>query len=63
MPDYEFFRPETRIAAEAEAMGFDFAAMMEHHLTDYAACPDSLQALSQVTARTTSIKLMPRLKG
>lgn len=57
--DMEFFRRETRIAIEAEAMGFDFAAMVEHHFTDYAACPDPLQALSYVAAKTKTIKLMP----
>ncbi len=59
LPDYEFFRRETQIAIEAEAMGFDFAAMVEHHFTDYAACPDPLQALSFVAAKTQKIKLMP----
>ena len=59
LPDYEFFRRETQIAIEAEAMGFDFAAMVEHHFTDYAACPDPLQALSYVAAKTRTIKLMP----
>jgi alkanesulfonate monooxygenase SsuD/methylene tetrahydromethanopterin reductase-like flavin-dependent oxidoreductase (luciferase family) len=59
LPDYEFFRRETQIAIEAEAMGFDFAAMVEHHFTDYAACPDPLQALSYVAAKTKTIKLMP----
>ena len=42
MSDMEFFRKETQIAIEAEAMGFDFAAMVEHHFTDYAACPDPI---------------------
>ncbi len=59
LSDYEFFRRETQIAIEAEAMGFDFAAMVEHHFTDYAACPDPLQALSYVAAKTKTIKLMP----
>lgn len=59
IPDQEFFRRETQIAIEAEAMGFDFAAMVEHHFTDYAACPDPLQALSYVAAKTKTIKLMP----
>lgn len=59
LTDYEFFRRETQIAIEAEAMGFDFAAMVEHHFTDYAACPDPLQALSYVAAKTKTIKLMP----
>src|SRR3546814_21003224 len=44
---------------EAEAMGFDFAACVEHHFTDYAACPDPVQALSYVAAKTKTIKLMP----
>jgi alkanesulfonate monooxygenase SsuD/methylene tetrahydromethanopterin reductase-like flavin-dependent oxidoreductase (luciferase family) len=59
MSDMEFFRRETQLAIEAEAMGFDFAAMVEHHFTDYAACPDPLQALSYVAAKTKTIKLMP----
>ena len=59
MPDAEFFRRETQIAIEAEAMGFDFAAAVEHHFTDYAACPDPLQLLTYVAAKTKKIKLMP----
>lgn len=59
LPDDEFFRRETQIAIEAEAMGFDFAAAVEHHFTDYAACPDPLQVLSYVAAKTKTIKLMP----
>jgi alkanesulfonate monooxygenase SsuD/methylene tetrahydromethanopterin reductase-like flavin-dependent oxidoreductase (luciferase family) len=58
-PDFEFFRKETQLMVEAEAMGFDFAACVEHHFTDYAACPDPLQALSWVAAKTKTIKLMP----
>ena len=59
IPDYEFFRRETQLAVEAEAMGFDFAAAVEHHFTDYAACPDPLQLLTWVAAKTKTIKLMP----
>ncbi len=59
LPDDEFFRRETQLAVEAEAMGFDFAAAVEHHFTDYAACPDPLQLLSWVAAKTRKIKLMP----
>ncbi|GGN57111.1 flavin-dependent oxidoreductase [Novosphingobium indicum] len=57
--DMEFFRRETQLMVEAEAMGFDFAACVEHHFTDYAACPDPVQALSYVAAKTKTIKLMP----
>ena len=59
IPDGEFFRKETQLAVEAEAMGFDFAAAVEHHFTDYAACPDPLQLLTWVAAKTSTIKLMP----
>jgi len=57
--DFDFFRKETQLMVEAEAMGFDFAAAVEHHFTDYAACPDPLQTLSWVAAKTKTIKLMP----
>lgn len=57
--DMEFFLRETKLMVEAEAMGFDFAACVEHHFTDYAACPDPIQALSWVAAKTKTIKLMP----
>jgi alkanesulfonate monooxygenase SsuD/methylene tetrahydromethanopterin reductase-like flavin-dependent oxidoreductase (luciferase family) len=57
--DMSFFRRETQLMVEAEAMGFDFAACVEHHFTDYAACPDPLQTLSYVAAKTKKIKLMP----
>lgn len=57
--DSEFFRKETQLAIEAEAMGFDFAASVEHHFTDYAACPDPIQLLTYVAAKTRTIKLMP----
>ncbi len=57
--DMEFFRRETQLMVEAEAMGFDFAACVEHHFTDYAACPDPAVALSYVAAKTSKIKLMP----
>lgn len=57
--DAEFFRKETQIAIEAEAMGFDFVAPVEHHFTDYAACPDPVQLLSYIAAKTKTLKLMP----
>ncbi len=59
IPDAEFFRKETQLAIEAEAMGFDFVAPVEHHFTDYAACPDPLQLLTYIAARTSTLGLMP----
>ena len=41
-----------------KAMGFDFVAPVEHHFTDYAACPDNIQVLTYIAAKTKTIKLM-----
>jgi alkanesulfonate monooxygenase SsuD/methylene tetrahydromethanopterin reductase-like flavin-dependent oxidoreductase (luciferase family) len=59
VPDADMFRKETQLAIEAEAMGFDFVGLVEHHFTDYAMCPDNAQALSYIAAKTNKIKLMP----
>ena len=59
IPDADFFRQETQLAIEAEAMGFDFVAPVEHHFTDYAASPDPIQLLTYIAAKTKTIKLMP----
>jgi alkanesulfonate monooxygenase SsuD/methylene tetrahydromethanopterin reductase-like flavin-dependent oxidoreductase (luciferase family) len=58
IPDADFFRRETQIAVEAEAMGFDMVGPVEHHFTDYAACPDPFQMLAYVAAKTKTIKLI-----
>lgn len=58
IPDADMFREETRLAVEAEAMGFDFVGAVEHHFTDYAMCPDNAQFLSYVAAKTSRIKLL-----
>jgi alkanesulfonate monooxygenase SsuD/methylene tetrahydromethanopterin reductase-like flavin-dependent oxidoreductase (luciferase family) len=58
MSDAEFFQRETQLGIEAEAMGFDFVAPVEHHFTDYAACPDPTQLLTFIAAKTKKINLM-----
>jgi alkanesulfonate monooxygenase SsuD/methylene tetrahydromethanopterin reductase-like flavin-dependent oxidoreductase (luciferase family) len=58
MADAEFFRRETQLAIDAEAMGFDYVAPVEHHFTDYAACPDNFQVLTYIAAKTKTIQLM-----
>ncbi len=58
MSDAEKFMQETRFAIEAEAMGFDYVGPVEHHFTDYAACPDPFQMLAYVAAKTKTIKLI-----
>ncbi|MGB8365815.1 MAG: LLM class flavin-dependent oxidoreductase [Rhizomicrobium sp.] len=58
VPDAEKFMAETKLAIEAEAMGFDYVGPVEHHFTDYAACPDPFQMLAYVAAKTKNIKLI-----
>ncbi|CAN7665300.1 LLM class flavin-dependent oxidoreductase [Phenylobacterium sp. LjRoot225] len=58
VPDVEKFMQETQLAVEAEAMGFDMVGPVEHHFTDYAACPDPFGMLSYVAAKTKTIKLI-----
>jgi alkanesulfonate monooxygenase SsuD/methylene tetrahydromethanopterin reductase-like flavin-dependent oxidoreductase (luciferase family) len=55
--DEEVVRNQLRLAELAEALGFDKLWSVEHHFTDYAACPDNLQFLSWVAARTRRIRL------
>ncbi|MGH7893060.1 MAG: LLM class flavin-dependent oxidoreductase [Candidatus Binatia bacterium] len=55
--DAEHFALETRIAELAEPLGFDTVFVVEHHFTDYAACPDNAQFLSYLAARTTRLRL------
>ncbi|WP_273735569.1 LLM class flavin-dependent oxidoreductase [Mycolicibacterium septicum] len=43
---------------EAEAMGFDYVGTVEHHFTDYAACPDPFGVLSYIAAKTSRIELI-----
>ena len=57
-PDVETFMQETQLAVEAEAMGFDMVGPVEHHFTDYAACPDPFQVLAYVAAKTSKIELI-----
>jgi len=55
--DEDVVRNETRLAELAEPLGFDKVWSVEHHFTDYAACPDNLQFLSYIAAKTKRIKL------
>jgi len=58
LPDVESFMRETNFAVEAEAMGFDYVGPVEHHFTDYGACPDPFQMLAYVAAKTSKIQLI-----
>ncbi|MCZ6782912.1 MAG: LLM class flavin-dependent oxidoreductase [Proteobacteria bacterium] len=55
--DEDVVRNEMRLAELAEPLGFDKLWSVEHHFTDYAACPDNLQFLSWLAGRTSKIKL------
>jgi len=55
--DADIVRNETAIATMAEPLGFDKLWCVEHHFTDYAACPDNLQFLSYIAARTQKLLL------
>src|SRR5215510_5994645 len=58
VPDVESFMQEAKLAVEAEAMGFDYVGPVEHHFTDYGACPDPFQLLGWIAAKTKSINLV-----
>jgi alkanesulfonate monooxygenase SsuD/methylene tetrahydromethanopterin reductase-like flavin-dependent oxidoreductase (luciferase family) len=55
--DEDVVRKELAVAELAEPLGFDRLWCVEHHFTDYAACPDNLQFLSYMAAKTTTLEL------
>jgi alkanesulfonate monooxygenase SsuD/methylene tetrahydromethanopterin reductase-like flavin-dependent oxidoreductase (luciferase family) len=55
--DEDVVRGEQRIACLAEALGYDKLWAVEHHFTDYAACPDNVAYLSWVAGQTERIRL------
>ena len=55
--DAAMVQGEMRMAELAEELGYDKVWPPEHHFTDYSACPDNVQFLSWVAARTRRIKL------
>ena len=56
-PDEEVFLRDTELGVQAEALGFDSVWSAEHHFDDYSMCPDNLQLMSYLAARTSTIKL------
>jgi len=55
--DATVWEQEIEAALFAERAGFDSIWAVEHHFRDYAACPDNLQYLSYLAARTETIRL------
>ncbi|MGH7819211.1 MAG: LLM class flavin-dependent oxidoreductase [Candidatus Binatia bacterium] len=55
--DRDVYRAELRLTDLAEPLGFDSVWGVEHHFTDYTMCPDVLQFLTWVAARTKKIQI------
>lgn len=55
--DRAMYQNETRLAVEAEGMGFDIVWPVEHHFFDYSICPDNMQYLSYIAAKTEKMEL------
>lgn len=55
--DGQMMQEEIALGLLAEEVGFDELWPVEHHFTDYAACPDNTQFLSYMAAKTSRIKL------
>lgn len=58
VPDAQLWDEEVAMGVLAEELGYDSLWCVEHHFRDYAACPDNLQYLSYMAARTKRIKLV-----
>lgn len=55
--DEDVVAAEMRIARQAEALGYDKLWAVEHHFTDYAACPDNVAYLCWLAGCTERIRL------
>jgi alkanesulfonate monooxygenase SsuD/methylene tetrahydromethanopterin reductase-like flavin-dependent oxidoreductase (luciferase family) len=56
-PDRDVYADDLRLVDLAEPLGFDSVWGVEHHFTDYTMCPDVLQFLTWVAARTRRIQV------
>jgi len=55
--DQELYRDQLHLVDLVEPLGFDSVWGVEHHFTDYSICPDILQFLTWVAARTEAVQL------
>lgn len=55
--DLDVYQNDVRLAELAEPIGFESVWTVEHHFTDYTMCPDPLQFLTYMAAKTTKAKL------
>jgi alkanesulfonate monooxygenase SsuD/methylene tetrahydromethanopterin reductase-like flavin-dependent oxidoreductase (luciferase family) len=56
-PDRAVYDDDLSLVDLAEPLGFESVWGVEHHFTDYTMCPDVLQYLTWVAARTTTTQL------
>ncbi len=57
LSDREVWETDLRLADLAEPLGFDSIWSVEHHFTRYTMCPDVLQFLTYMAARTSKVQL------
>ncbi|MFC4948247.1 LLM class flavin-dependent oxidoreductase [Pseudonocardia sp. GCM10023141] len=57
LSDGEMFQQEAELGVLAEEYGFDSVWAAEHHFDDYSMCPDNLQLMTYLAAKTSRIKL------
>ncbi len=56
-PDREVYNNDLRLAEMAEGLGYESIWAVEHHFTGYTMCPDVMQFLSYMAAKTSTAKL------
>ena len=55
--DQLVYSNEVKLAEFAEPLGFESIWTVEHHFTNYTMCPDPMQFLTYMAAKTKTIKL------
>jgi alkanesulfonate monooxygenase SsuD/methylene tetrahydromethanopterin reductase-like flavin-dependent oxidoreductase (luciferase family) len=59
LSDLQMYQGEIDLAIAADEQGYDSIWCVEHHFEDYGLCPDNIQYLSHLAARTSRAKLVP----
>jgi len=55
--DHEVVQDELHLAIRADELGYDKVWAVEHHFSDYAACPDNFTYLAMLAGSTSRVKL------
>jgi alkanesulfonate monooxygenase SsuD/methylene tetrahydromethanopterin reductase-like flavin-dependent oxidoreductase (luciferase family) len=56
-PDHAVYADDLALADLAEPLGFESVWGVEHHFSDYTMCPDVLQYLTWIAARTKTVRV------